>query len=234
MSGGIFDSLNLGMNRGDDEEKVKENYRRFLYSCDIETDSFVCGKQVHGNNVMQVFKQDAVPPYCYKELFEADGYVTNIPGVPLIIFTADCIPLLLADEDNEVVAAVHCGWRSTVADIEKKAVEKMLVLGAEKEKIKACIGPAIEKCCFEVGEEVIEGVKTLLQGQDKGLYEKKENGKYMLDLKGALKRRLMQAGLLEGNIEIIRECTMCKPDKYWSHRYTKGERGSQAAVIMLP
>lgn len=234
VSKGIFDSLNLGMNRGDEEENVKENYKRFFNACNIDKDSFVCGKQVHGNQVMQVFIEDAAPAYGYDSLFEADGYVTNIPGIPLCIFTADCIPLLLSDEDNQVVAAIHCGWRSTVADIEKNAIEKMLILGAEKNTIKASIGPAIEKCCFEVGAEVIDAVNNLLGDQTNGLYEKKENEKYMLNLKGVLKRRLLQLGILEDNIEIINECTMCNPDKYWSHRYTAGERGSQANVIMIP
>jgi hypothetical protein len=81
---------------------------------------------------------------------------------------------------------------------------------------------------------VITGVENLLSGMTYGLYDKKENGKYMLDLKGALKRSLINSGLLEANIEIINECTMCSPDKYWSHRYTNGERGSQASMIMIP
>ena len=234
VSEGIFDSLNLGMNRGDDEEKVKENYKRFLASCGIDTEKFVCGKQVHGNEVMMVYPEDAREPYGYDTLFEADGYVTNHPGVPLAVFTADCIPLLLADENNSVIASVHCGWRSTVADIEKAAIDKMLILGAEIDTIKACIGPAIGKCCFEVGGEVIAEVEKLLAGSTYGLYEKKENGKYMLDLKEALKRRLLQIGLLECNIEIIDDCTMCNPEKYWSHRFTNGERGSQASIIMIP
>jgi len=233
VSEGIFDSLNLGMNRGDDKEKVIENYHRFLNACRIDQEEFVCGKQVHGSEVLQVFREDAKKPYGYEELFEADGYVTNIPLVPLVIFTADCIPLLLADEDNEVVAAVHCGWRSTVADIEKNAIDKMLILGAQKDSIKASIGPAIEKCCFEVGEEVVMQAENLLGCSLNSLCEKKDNGKYMLDLKGVLKKRLLQLGLLESNIEIIKECTMCNPDKYWSHRYTNGERGSQANIIML-
>ena len=233
-SQGIFSSLNLGMNRGDDEEIVKENYKRFLKSCGMGTESFVCGKQVHGREVMMVYKEDARPVYGYDELFEADGYVTNIPGVPLAVFTADCIPLLMADEESGVIAAVHCGWRSTVADIQHNAIEKMCILGAEYDNIKACIGPAIGRCCFEVGDDVIAGVENLLSGMTYGLYDKKENGKYMLDLKGALKRSLINSGLLEANIEIIEDCTMCNPDKYWSHRYTKGERGSQASMIMIP
>ncbi len=262
VSSGIFESLNLGMNRGDDPELVKENYRRFLESCGILCEEFVCGEQVHGNNVMVVGKEHARKPYGYDELFKADGYVTAERGVPLVIFIADCIPLLLTDEKNGVVAAVHCGWRSTVADIENNAIIAMTGLGACTQNIKACIGPAIGRCCFEVGGEVIEAVEKLLGGSEvrcgdsnRGssgfrvpdrnpedtnemqgvacdLYELKGNGKYMLDLKEVLKRRLMQLGLREENIDVIQDCTMCMPDKYWSHRYTRGVRGSQAAVIM--
>ena len=240
VSEGIFASLNLGMSRGDDPEKVKENYRIFLDSCGIREEAFVCGKQVHEDHVMIVGKEHARPPYGYEELFEADGYVTKESGVPLVVFTADCIPLLLADEKNGVVAAVHSGWRSTVLDIERKAVEAMCSLGAERETIAACIGPAIGRCCFEVGPEVIDAVKGLLGSGAEGLYEKKgsvgEDGvsKYLLDLKGVLKKSLLRSGIAEEKIEVIGDCTMCLPEKYWSHRYTKGERGSQAAVIMIP
>lgn len=234
VSSGIFESLNLGMNRGDDAESVKENYKRFFRACGIESESFVCGRQVHGDNVMIVDGKDAAKPYGYDQLFEADGYVTNTPNVPLVVFTADCIPLLLADEKNRVVASVHSGWRGTVADIEKQAIEKMISLGAETECIKACIGPAIGSCCFEVGGEVIEAVKELLKEDASDLYTLKENGKYMLDLKTAVKRCLMRSGVREEHIEIIDDCTMCMPERYWSHRFTGGERGSQAAVIMIP
>ena len=234
VSEGIYESLNLGMNRGDDPENVKENYRRFLQSCDIEAEEFVCGQQVHGNNVMIVRKEHARKSYGYDELFQADGYVTAEEGVPLVIFIADCIPLLMADEKAGVVAAVHSGWRSTVLDIEREAVNRMLELGANKERIKACIGPAIGRCCFEVGEEVIEEVDRLLEGDAADLYNRNDNGKYMLDLKGVVKRSMLNTGLSEKNIDIIEDCTMCMPHKYWSHRYTGGNRGSQAAIIMKP
>ncbi len=244
VSEGIFASLNLGMSRGDDPEKVKENYRIFLDSCGITEKAFVCGKQVHGDRVMIVGKEHARVPYGYEELYEADGYVTKEKGVLLVVFTADCIPLLMADEKNGIVAAVHSGWRSTVLDIERKAVEAMCSLGAEKAEIAACIGPAIGKCCFEVGAEVIDAVKELLGSEAEGLYSlsKSNHGmpgegvpaKYMLDLKGVLKRCLIRSGIPETHIDVIGDCTMCMPEKYWSHRYTKGERGSQASVIMIP
>ncbi len=232
VSEGIFSSLNLGMSRGDDAEKVKENYRLFLSSCGIEEEAFVCGKQVHGDRVMIVQAKDARAPYGYDELFEADGYVTGESRVPLVIFTADCIPLLLADEKAGVVGAVHSGWRGTVADIEKRAVEAMEALGACREDIHACIGPAICKNCFEVGGEVIEAAEALLSGEAGEFYDQKPNGKYLLDLKGVLKQAMINTGVRKEHIEILEDCTMCMPKRYWSHRYTGGERGSQAAVIM--
>ena len=234
VSEGIFSSLNLGMSRGDDAEKVKENYRRFFRSCDIREDRFVCGRQVHGHNVMIVDADDARAAYGYDALYEADGYVTAAQKVPLVIFTADCIPLLLADEKNRVVAAVHSGWRSTVQDIERVAIEKMLSCGAELNEIHACIGPAIGKCCFEVGREVIDAVETLLGTAAASFYDSKTNGKYMLDLKAVLKESLLRSGISADHIEVISDCTMCLPERYWSHRYTNGARGSQAAVIMIP
>ncbi|MCR5268837.1 MAG: peptidoglycan editing factor PgeF [Lachnospiraceae bacterium] len=232
VSEGIFATLNLGMTRGDDPEKVKENYRRFLSACGIGQKAFVCGNQVHGNHVMIVGAQDAREPYGYDELFMADGYVTAEAGVPLVIFTADCIPLLMEDPKAGVVAAVHSGWRSTVLDIERNAIDAMVSLGASKSNIRACIGPAICRNCFEVGSEVIEEVEKLLQGAAGDFYDKKDNGKFMLDLKGVVKRCLMNTGLLEENIDVIPDCTLCLPEKYWSHRYTGGNRGSQASVIM--
>ncbi|MBP1584882.1 MAG: peptidoglycan editing factor PgeF [Lachnospiraceae bacterium] len=234
VSTGVYSSLNLGMNRGDDEDNVKENYRRFLKSCGIDTEEFVCGEQVHVSNVMIVGKEHARKPYGYDELFKADGYVTKDSGVPLVIFTADCIPLLMADEKAGVVAAVHSGWRGTVQDIEKNAVSAMISLGASCENIKACIGPAIGRCCFEVGEEVIQSVRELLGTDPADLYDKKDNGKFLLDLKSVLKRCLVRSGLSGDNIDIIPDCTMCLHDKYWSHRYTGGVRGSLASVIMKP
>lgn len=249
VSDGIFESLNLGMSRGDDKLRVTENWNRFLDSCGISNRTFVCGNQVHENNVHIAAKEDLRPAYGPGELIKADGYVTNEPNVPLAIFIADCVPVLLEDSDNRVIGAIHCGWRSTVTDIQGQAIQRMCSLGSKPENIKAAIGPAIDKCCFEVGREVVDAVDQLL-GDEFGkkfysnkLAEKAEEKKfdneesvvekYMLDLRGVVRERFVQLGLLSENIEIVGSCTMCNPDKFWSHRYTKGERGSQAVVIML-
>lgn len=234
VSTGIYDSLNLGMNREDDKEKVIKNWDIFLDEVGISQRDFVCGAQVHGSYVHVATRANLRKAYGEGELIKADGYVTNEAGVALATFTADCVPLLMEDYDNHVIASIHCGWRSTVADIEKNAIDAMVGLGADLKNIRASIGPAIGYCCFEVGYEVVEATATLLSGDMSGLYKSGSGlGKYMLDLRGVVKRRLMQLGVSEANIEIKPDCTMCSPDRFWSHRYTSGQRGSQANIIMI-
>ena len=235
VSTGIYDSLNLGMNRGDNKEDVIKNWDIFLDAAGIEKREFVCGRQVHGSYVHIATEADLRPAYGKGELIEADGYVTNIPGVPIAVFTADCVPVLMEDADNRVIAAVHMGWRSTVADIEKQAIDRMLSLGADTGSIRVAIGPSICEKCFQVGREVVDAADRLLSGDIDGLVrdDKEHSDRYYLNLPGVIERRLISLGIGSDNIDIIRECTMCYPDKYWSHRYTGGERGSQANIIML-
>ena len=234
-----YESLNLGMNRGDDEDKVKENWRRFMEAAGIPNVPFVCGKQVHGNNVHIATNKDARYAYAPGELIEADGYVTAEKNLPLAIFTADCVPVLMEDTSAGAVGAIHCGWRSTVADIEAEAITKMCELGANLSDIRIAIGPAIESCCFEVGPEVIEAVDELLgtsggvDTSNSDFYYLKDNGKYMLDLKGVVRCRFMQLGIKPSNIDMVGGCTLCDPKMYYSHRRAGMKRGSLASMICM-
>ncbi len=235
VSQGIFDSLNLSATRGDTLSNVQENWRRFGAAAGIDTARFVHGRQVHGTTVRIACREDAHPIGEPAPWDEADGYVTSEKGLPLAVFTADCTPLLMQDPEAGVIAAVHCGWRSTVADIEKNAVAAMVSLGADSGRIRAAIGPGIRRCCFQTGPEVPEAVEKLLGGDTAGLYGPDEAapGKFRLDLPGAVHRRLLQLGLLEENIDELGVCTMCHPDRFWSHRSMGADRGSQANLIML-
>jgi len=131
VSTGGLTSLNLAATRGDKPENVVENWRRFGEAAGIPTERFVHGKQVHGKAVRIASLEDAHGILEPAGWVGVDGYVTNVPGLPLAVFTADCAPLLLHDPASRVVAAVHCGWRSTVSDIEAEAVEAMGKLGAK-------------------------------------------------------------------------------------------------------
>ncbi len=232
VSTGDFASLDLGSNRGDDPEAVRENYRRICAAFGAGIDDCAVTKQVHGAEVRIVTEADrhvcmsAVP-------YEADGIVTKVKGLPIFCFVADCVPVLLHDPAAGVAAAVHCGWRSSVADILGNALEKMASLGAKAEDVRAAMGAAIGKCCFETDDDVPRAIDAYIGADAIGCYTQRSDGKYMVDLRLANKKRLLQLGLKEENIDLSEECTYCSHDKYWSHRYTKGKRGSQGAVIVL-
>lgn len=232
VSSGVYDSWNFGENRGDDPDCVRENYRRAgeLFGCGA--DDFVVTRQVHGIEVLTAEEKDR---HCVgtQVPYDADGLVTKEKGLPLLIYIADCVPVLLHDPEAQVIGAVHCGWKSSVADILGVAVGKMESLGARAENIRAAIGASIGKCCFECDDDVPQAVEKYLGGDTAGLLEKRENGKTHVDLRGANRRRLIQLGLLPEHIDTSCECTMCSAEKYWSHRATNGVRGSMAAIIEL-
>lgn len=234
VSSGYLASLNLGSNRGDVPENVFRNYDLFGEATGIPVRHMAFTKQVHGAAVRRVTGAD-IHSFGTDVPYQADGVVTNEPGLALACFTADCVPVLLCDDVHGVIGAVHCGWRSSVADILGNALEEMSLLGAVPGTVCAAIGPAISRCCFEVGSEVIEAVEHYLRGDTGGLYTARGDvpGKYFLDLKAANARRLLQLGLRAENIAVSDECTFCSHDKYWSHRYTGGQRGSQGAMIVL-
>ena len=232
VSGGHLASLNLLSDKGDSPENVRENYRRVAALFGVGEDDCAVTKQVHGTAVRIVTEADkhqCLTPVPY----EADGIVTAAKGLPIFCFTADCVPVLLWDGRGRAAGAVHCSWRSAVSDILGNAAEAMISLGAEIPALRAAIGPAIGKCCFETDDDVPEAVTAWLGGETEGLFVRRADGKTLVDLRGANARRLMQLGVPAEQIDISGECTFCSHDKYWSHRYTGGRRGSQASVIML-
>lgn len=233
VSGGIWASLNLGENRGDAPEHVIENYRRVKEATGIPTDHMAFTRQVHGKTVRIVSEAD-VHTLMTPVPYDADGLVTNIPGLAITCFIADCVPLLLHDPVHKVVGAIHCGWRSTVQDIMAEAVAQMRTLGTDPADLRAAVGASIGACCFETGPEVPEAVYALLPDDHDGIVRPgKAPEKFYVDLREAIRRRLVQLGVRPENILVSQECTMCRKEKYWSHRATDGKRGHQAAMIVL-
>ena len=233
VSTGALESLNLGENRGDEESNVRENYRRLSAALGIDGGRLVFTRQVHGTEILPVTSDDCRELYS-KISYEADGLVTTEKNLPLIIFTADCIPILLHDPINGVIAAVHAGWRGTVADIAGKAIDSMVKLGASPEYIRGAIGPGIGLCCYETGPEVAEAAYGVL-GRDAENYIRAIEGddKFFVDLKGINAALLIRCGLKPENIFISDDCTYCQSQRYWSHRKTGGDRGSQGAIIQM-
>ena len=232
VSNGIYESLNLAQRAGDDFESVKENYSRLALALGISTDDLVCSTQVHGTFIRVATNEDRGKLF-KPNPHQADGIITQTPGVALMVFTADCVPILLYDPVKKVAAAVHAGWRSTVANITGIAVEKMNIeFGCSPSDIAAAIGPCISKCCFETDKDVAIAFGEVLKESTYAdeCYSKSKN-KYMVDLKEANRILLTRAGLTD--ICLSDECTFCSSEKYWSHRKTNGKRGSQAAIISI-
>ena len=218
VSSGVWASLNLRRSCGDDPANVRENFRRVgeMIGCS----RFVFLSQQHTDRILHVDADDAVRDV-YQPLIEADGLITRTPELGLMVFSADCVPILL--EGDGVVAAVHAGWRGTVKGIAAKAVVEM---DCPPERLRAWIGPSIGVCCYQVGDEVREAMRARL-GREAESFIRGDK----VDLKGFNRRLLEGCGVKE--IEVSPICTMCSHEEYWSHRYTAGERGVQAGVIVL-
>lgn len=228
-------SMNLGTTRGDDAANVVENYRRFTAALGADLSHMAMTRQVHGTYIHTVEPVDCkADPYA-PERFDCDGLITDRPGVPLVIFSADCLPVLLYDPKKRVICAVHAGWRGTTAGIASKAVRKMADdYGCRPADILAAIGPGISRCHFETDADVPDAVRAVLGGEeahrciiDHG------TGKYHVDLKLVNALLLEQAGIAPDHITIDPDCTACQTEKYWSHRMVGTRRGSQIALIQL-
>ena len=230
VSQGYLSSLNLGIHRGDDPENVRKNYEILGNALGFDIDDLVFTRQTHtsivravdGSNRGEGLQREVEP--------ECDALVTNTPGLVLAVFTADCTPILLWDPVTGAVGAVHAGWRGTVADIAGNAVRAMCEqFGARPQDIRAAIGPNIGVCCFETHEDVPNAVRAAL-GQEAEAFIVPAGEKFRVDLKGVNAALLRRAGVTE--IEISRDCTACRPDRFWSHRRLGNDRGSLAAIIV--
>ena len=224
-----LDSLNLGVHRGDDRANVEENFRILGRTLGFSTADLVLSNQVHGNTVRAVTRAHG-RGIDNRDYPACDGLITNDPGTALLIFTADCTPILLWDPVTGAVGAVHAGWRGTALDIAGEAVRKMAAeFGCDPANIRAAIGPNIGPCCFQTDADVPEAMTAALGPQ--ALDAIRPHGeKYYVNLKTINAQFLKNAGVR--HIEISPHCTMCMHDTYWSHRYTRGRRGSQGAVIV--
>ena len=224
-----FDSLNLGLHRGDDPENVAENRRLLASALGFDLNKLVLTHQTHSDIVQVVGAKDAVG-FDHRLYPESDGIITNEPGVALWVFTADCTPILLWDKVSGAVGAVHAGWRGTASQIAGKAVKKMAATyGCDPKNIHAAIGPNIGFCCFETDADVPNAMLESF-GEEAGNHIRQVGEKYYVNLKELNALALRRAGV--ENIAISDACTVCRCDRFWSHRVTKGIRGAQGAVII--
>ena len=235
VSEGIFARLNLSFTRGDDEEAVRENFRRTAQALDVEYDRFVFGEQTHTTNVRKVTKEDAgkglVKPRDYHDI---DGLITNEPGLVLSAFFADCVPLFFVDPVKRAIGMSHSGWRGTVGRMGKKTIEAMeREYGSKAEDIFCAVGPSICRDCYEVSEDVAQAFRKEFPGHERELLIENAGGKYQLDLWKANEIILLEAGVRPEHLEITNICTCWNPDLLFSHRASHGKRGNLGGFLCL-
>lgn len=230
VSTGIFDSLNLNFSRGDDPEKVVENFRRIGAVLGFTPEDVVNARQTHSDIVVRVDERNRGNLAVTGASPECDALITNTPGMALYVSTADCTPILLWDSETGAVGAAHAGWRGTVSAIGARTVEAMArEFGTKPENIRAAIGPNIGICHFETDADVPEAILEAF-GQEARPFIQPKGDKYYVNLKEVNALVLRRAGVT--HIEISDECTMCHPERFWSHRVTLGKRGAQGGIIV--
>lgn len=230
VSKGYLASMNIGGHRGDDPAAVEENFHILGNALGFSPKQLVLTRQTHSDIVRAVTAADAGKGLDHDAYPECDALITATPGVALVVFTADCTPVLLHDPITGAVGAVHAGWRGTAAGIVAKTVSAMVsAYGCDPKNMHAAIGPNIGPCCFETDEDVPNAIVAAL-GDAALPHIRKADSKHYVNLKEINALWLRQAGV--ANISVSSLCTACRQDLFWSHRRTGNLRGSQGAVIL--
>lgn len=237
-----YDSLNCAFHVGDEPKDVISNRRRLAESLGFLPESWTCGEQTHGVNIALVTHKDRGRGSLDRAsaFSDTDGLITDVPGVLLTSFYADCVPLYFYDPMHSVVGLAHAGWKGTVAEIAAAMVGEMgRQYGTRPQDILAAIGPSIGDCCYEVNNQVMDHVYPLEKsfveetGHTPSLYRKSEanTDKTMLNLKELNRRIMIKAGILPTHIECTTWCTSCNPDLFFSYRKENGVTGRMTSWI---
>ena len=230
VSTGSCATMNISTTRGDDPEAVAENRRRIGAAIGVRPEDMTYTHQTHTTNVAVVRAEDRG-----RRFLETDGLVTNVPGICLVTFYADCVPLFLVDPVKKAIGLSHSGWRGTVGKMGKVTVQAMMrEYGSRPEDIVAAIGPSICQDCYEVSEDVIDRFRdSFNEAVWPKLFYRKENGKYQLDLWRANEEVFLEAGIRRENLAVTNLCTHCNQEVLFSHRATGEKRGNLSAFLAL-
>lgn len=229
--------LNLGFDRGDTPKTVLENLGLFADALGVAAESIISVSQIHSANVRVVDGNNRGEGFYKEELESCDGYVTDSQDITLGVRTADCVPILLyvppVEPFGGAVAAVHAGWRGTALGIAREAVLKLCDMGASLNDIRVAIGPSIGSCCYTVKEDFY---KSFSEMAGKALTDRYvtlvEDNIWVADLKGANRQILIDSGVFPDNIDVCDKCTCCNNEEFFSHRFSKGKRGTMLSVIV--
>ncbi len=223
-------AFSVALHTGEDKNKIINNRKNILKLLDWDKSlHFIIANQTHSDNIVIVNEKKNQGWESIEDAIEnCDALITNKQGIVLSILTADCVPILLFDTKNSVIAAIHAGWKGTKADIASKTVSKMMKnFNTNPVDIVAGIAPSIGSCCYEVDEDVAKHFFDVPNAFEK------RGKKYMLDLPSINTQQLLNIGLLESNIEMSGVCTACEVDKFFSYRKEQGCSGRFMSMIGL-
>ena len=228
-------ALNLAGFNEDSAENILENRRRFLKLFPNQSGWALAGCwQVHGADVRLVKTRAEAKPAedARGDTLYCDAIVSDAPGVLAGVKTADCVPILLGDPETGAFAAVHAGWRGTLAGVGTKALRSMVDrYGTRPEDLRVAVGPAAGTCCYEVGTEVIEGFKNSFPDQD--LFTETRVDHACIDLLKANRAQLIEVGVDPEKINIAPLCTMCHTDLFFSYRREKNVHGKVGRLMSV-
>ena len=225
----VPETLNLALHVGDDVEKVLRNRKVFAEAVGINAEWFTTCQQVHGSKVVRVTEEligSGAKDFA-NTIADTDALITDIPDVPLMLFYADCVPVLLADVETGVIGLAHAGWRGTVASIGAKTLATMgEAFGTKPQNILAAIAPSIGACCYEVDDFV----RDQAQGYE-DFFTPKGGGKYQLDLWGMNVKQLVESGVPVENIVVAEVCTNDNKELFCSYRAEQGKTGRMGVCL---
>lgn len=235
VSEGIYKSMNLSFTRGDEEAAVRENFKRIAAAIGFPYENIVCSDQTHTTNVRVVTESDRGSGITgEKKFYDTDGLVTDVRGLVLATFYADCVPLFFIDPIHRAVGLSHSGWRGTVGRIGEKTLRVMKeAFGTKPEDVFAAIGPSICADCYEVSQDVADAFTEAFAQEVQQLLYSKGGGKYQLDLWKANELVLLQAGIIPAHLAVTDICTCCNPKLLFSHRASQGKRGNLGAFLSI-
>ena len=221
-------SLNLAGFDEDSAENIHENRRRFISLVGGEWTLAACW-QVHGRDVRVVRNSSETQ----NENERCDALTTDLSGVLLGVKTADCVPVVLGDSRTGACAAVHAGWRGTLAGIVKHALSRMSEeFGTRPEDVRAAIGPAALACCYEVGPEVVEAFRAVVSNAD-ALFTPTSEGHALVDLHRANLEQLTESCVSPERVHALPLCTICRPEDFFSYRRDKKLRGRTGRLLSV-
>lgn len=237
VSTGDNATMNLGFLRGEPWEVVAENYKRLCNAMGMDWRKVVISHQTHTTNIRVVTEEDAGYGITKERPYRnIDGLVTNVPGIVLVTFYADCVPLYVVDPVHKAIGLSHSGWRGTTKKMGPHTLEVMHEqYGTNPEDVLVCIGPSICGDCYEVGGEVAEVFEAMFAPKEAALVVKKgeREGKYLLNLWKANELLFLQAGVTPEHVSVTDICTKCNPELLYSHRVMGNARGNLGAFLSL-